>query len=133
MLATGVVPAFLAACPGMEPAWQKHLEFWDNEPARGDYNDARVVAQYLVDCYERGDLSEFPAAFAVLERCLVEGDEAARELAVAGIIEGIQNITSHRPFGADVFCQWLGPKSRTSWDLLNQFWNAVTRAKRADL
>ncbi|MCI0357958.1 MAG: hypothetical protein L0211_05720 [Planctomycetaceae bacterium] len=133
MKASDVIPAFLAACPNIGSTWQEHLEFWDGEIERGDYNDASVVAHYLVDSFERGELVEFPAAFAVLERCLIEGDQNAQELAVVGIIEDIQNIALHRPFGPLVFYEWLGPSSRVAWDELCAFWQQVAAAKPAGL
>jgi hypothetical protein len=92
-----------------------------------------VIAHHLVDSLERGDLSEFPAAFAVLERCLLEGDEKAKELATVGIIEDIQNIASHRPFGPSVFYEWLGPESQAAWNELCEFWRKVAEAKAAGL
>jgi hypothetical protein len=125
MTVADVVPTFLAACPSVGPAWRKHLDFWGGEPGRGIYMDVAVLARHLVDSYERGELEEFPAAFALVERCLTEGDEATRELATIGVIEGVQNIGLHRPFGADVFLPWLGPASRTAWDELNRWWGQL--------
>lgn len=128
-----VVPAFLSVCPSIGPAWQQHLEFSSSEAERGHYNDAGVVAHHLVNSFERGDLSEFPAAFALLERCFAEGDEQAKELAAIGIIEDIQNIASHRSFGPWVFYEWLGPESRAAWDELSESWQRVSEAKAAGL
>lgn len=128
-----VIPAFLAVCPSIGPAWQLHLEFWDGETDRGHFNDASVLAHHLVDSFERGDVSEFPAAFALLEHCLVAGDENVKELAAVGIIEDIQNIASHRTFGPSVFYEWLGPQSQCAWDELCKFWTQVAHAKAAGL
>jgi len=133
MKVADVVPAFIVACPSISPAWQQYLEFWHGEPERGHFNDAGVVAHHLVDSFERGDLSEFPTAFALLERCLGDGDQQAKELAVIGIIEDIQNIASHRPFGPSVFYEWLGPQSRSAWDDLCDSWRRIAEAKAAGL
>src|SRR4051812_20904580 len=102
-----IVPAFLDACPGLAAPWHEHLAIWRGEADRGEYNDAAVVADYLVNRYEAGDLAEFPAAFATLERCLAEGDEEAIEVTTIGIVEGIQVVSSHRPFGPGAFERWL--------------------------
>jgi hypothetical protein len=131
MTAADVVPAFLAACPTVGPAWREHLAFWGDEQDRGLYNDAAVIAHHLVDSYERGDLSEFPAAFAVLERFLTEGDQPTRDLVMIGVIEDIQNIASHRPFGPGVFAAWLGPASRAAWEEVNGWWDQLAEAKAA--
>jgi hypothetical protein len=131
MTAAEVIPAFLDVCPTMRPAWQKYLDFWGGDPERGHYNDTFVVAQHFVDNFDRGDLSEFPAAFALLERCLAESDEKTRDLATIGIMEFIQSIASHRPFGPGVFYEWLGPRSRSAWDELCESWRQVAEAKAA--
>src|SRR5262245_39688685 len=133
MKVADVVPAFLAVCPRIGPAWENHLAFWDGEAERGHYNDVGVVAHHLVDSFQSGDISEFPAVFALLERCLVEGDEQVKELATIGVIEDIQNIASHRSFGPWVFYDWLGPESRAAWDELWVFWQHVAEAKAAGL
>ncbi len=133
MTVADVLPAFLAACPTIKPAWESHLASWGDETERGHFNDAAVVAHHIVDRFERGDLTELPAVFAVLERCLAEGDKEARGLATVGIIEDIQNIASHRDFGPDVFLRWLGPLSRAAWDELCVFWGHVMEAKAAGL
>jgi hypothetical protein len=95
--------------------WEEHLAFWHGESDRGIYNDVSVISDYLVERYEAGDLSEFPPAFAVLERCLVEGDVETRDVATISILEGVQTVASHRPFGTQVFEQWLQPRSRLAW------------------
>ena len=133
MTTADVVPAFLAACPAIAPAWRDNLAFWGDEPHRGDYNDAGVIAQHLVDSYERGELAEFPAVFAVLERCFAEGDAEVQNLAAVGVVEGIQNVASHRPFGPEVFLAWLEPASRAAWNELCVFWGQVAEAKAAGL
>jgi hypothetical protein len=91
-----LVPAFLAVCPRIAPSWQQYLDSWRGESQRAHYNDACVVAHHLVDRFEHSDLSEFPAAFALLERCLVQGDGQTKELAAIGIIEDIQKFVLQR-------------------------------------
>lgn len=115
------MPLLRQACPGFEPAWQGHLEWWKGEEA-GAYNDAAVFAHYIVESYERRDLSEFPSAFAAIEKILSEGDQEARDIAGIGVIEDIQTIGSNRSYGADVFKQWLGPLSRQAWREIEQMW-----------
>ena len=80
-----VMPLLLEACPGFQSAWQEHLEWWKGEEP-GAFNDAAEFARYLVEPYERGDTSEFSAAFATIEKILNEGDQEARDVAGIGII-----------------------------------------------
>jgi hypothetical protein len=123
-----VVPLLIDACPTVRAAWQEHLEFWGDQLERGHYNDAAVIAHHLVERFERNDVSEFPATFAVIERCLSEGDQEVVNLVKVGVIEGIQNIASHRPFGSEPFLGWLGPRGRIAWDELCAQWEQLRLA-----
>ena len=110
-----IIPAFLTACPGFVPLWQDYLASWGEDTERGVYNDVSIIADYLVDRYEAGDVAEIATALAAVERFLAAGDEETRKLATIGITEGIQNVASHRPYGAQVFERWLKPRSRLAW------------------
>src|SRR5688572_9524954 len=100
-----VLPLLMEATPGFEESWRKHLAWW-GEKERGDFNDVAEFAQYVVESFTAGKTSELPAVFAALERILVEGDASAKELAVIGVLEDIQPIASHRPFGFKAFEEW---------------------------
>jgi hypothetical protein len=93
---------------------------WEGEEA-GIYNDLGEFATFVVDAYERQDTEPIVAAFRTIEELLGEGDEEVRTAAI-GFLEDIQNIASHRPFGAAVFIQWLGPKSKGQWAEIEETW-----------
>jgi hypothetical protein len=115
----------LEACPGFQPTWQEHLDWWkDEEP--GDYNSTSEFARYLVESFESGQTSEFPAAFVAIEKILNEGDEESRSLAGIGVIESLQTIGSNHSCGEDVFIQWLGPTSRRAWAEIEKMWEGKT-------
>src|SRR5438128_360048 len=116
-----VMPLLLAACPGFQSTWQEHLESWNGE-GPGAFNDAAEFARYLVQSYERGDTSEFVAAFSAIETILNEGDEDARDIAGIGVIEDLQTIGYNHSCGADVFVEWLGPTSRIAWSQIAKLW-----------
>jgi hypothetical protein len=118
-----VIPTLLAAAPGFQETWQRHLEWWGGEE-RGIFNDASEVASYVVESYAEGDTVELPALFAALERILREGDEAARAAAMVGVLEDIQTLASNRPFGPTVFERMLGPLSRRAWAEIDRLWRA---------
>jgi hypothetical protein len=128
------MPLLLAACPGFKLVWEKHLAYWDGV-APGAFIDAAEFARYIVESYERNDRSEFPVAFAVIERVLNEGDRQARDIAGIGILEDIQTIASHS-CGGNVFVEWLGPTSRVAWAQIAKTWEGkrslmdVIRAER---
>ncbi len=130
------MPLLLDACPGFQPAWQKHLDWWNGEEP-GVYNDTSEFARYLVESFESGQTAEFPAAFSAIERILNEGDQESRDIAGIGVIESIQTIGSNHSCGEDVFIQWLGPTSRRAWAEIEEMWAGknslmdVLRAERA--
>jgi hypothetical protein len=55
----------------------------------------------LAISYEQNDTSEFPAAFAAVEKILNEGNQEADDLAGIGVIEDLQTIASHSCPSAD--------------------------------
>lgn len=131
-----IIPHLLTACPGFQPDWNEHLDWWGDDEQRGLYLDVGAFAQYLVDAYMNGNVECFSAAFAVIEQLIVDGTDDVQGLAIVGILEGIQNIASHQPFGHVVFTPWLGPHSRAAWLELVDFWEGkqsladTTRAER---
>ena len=131
-----IMPLLLEACPGFQPTWQAHLDWWKGEEP-GAYNDTAEFARYLVESFESGQTSEFPKAFATIERILNEGDQESRDIAGIGVIESLQTIGSNHPCGEDVFIQWLGPTSRQAWAEIERMWEGkhslsdVIRAERA--
>jgi len=116
-----ILPLLLEACPGFERAWRAHLDWWRGEQS-GEFNDAAEFAKYLVESFENGQTSEFPAAFAVIEKILNEGDKQARDIAAIGIIEDLQTIGSNHVCGAEVFKPWLGETSTAAWHQIEKIW-----------
>ena len=116
-----VMPLLIEACPGFQPTWQAHLEWWKGEEA-GAYNDTAEFARYLVESFESGQTSEFPAAFAAIEKILSEGDQESRDIAGYGVVESLQIIGSNHSCGEEVFIQWLGPTSRRAWAEIEKMW-----------
>lgn len=106
-----IIPLLLAACPDFEPHWQKHLELWEGD-SPGIYADVSAFADYIAGAHRQSDSQTVRGAFEVLERFLMEGDAETQEVAVIGLIEGIQNSA-------------LRAKSPEAWNQLNDFWEGV--------
>jgi len=118
-----VVPLLLTACPTAAPKWEEHLA-WLNGEERGGFLDVAVFAQHIVDSYANGVTNECGPLFAAVEQIIETGDEDARGLAVTGVLEDIQTISIHHPFGPAAFEHWLGPKSRQAWLEIEALWQA---------
>jgi hypothetical protein len=81
-----------------------------------------LLGRHVVELFEQGQKEEIASAFALAERLLSTGDESVQEAVVVGILETIQNVASHRPFGAAAFEPFLGPRSAEAWAELNRLW-----------
>jgi hypothetical protein len=131
---TQIMPLLLEACPGFQATWQAHLEWWKGEEP-GAYNNTSEFARYLVESFESGQTSEFPDAFAAIEKILNEGEES-RDIAGIGVIESLQTIGSNHSCGEEVFIQWLGPTSRQAWAEIERMWegkNSLADVVRAEV
>lgn len=117
-----VVPLLLAACPSASSLWREY----SREESAGPYLDISVFVHHIVESYAAGRYNECPAFFAVVERMIGEGDQEVIDLALAGLIEGVQNVASHETFGYHVFEQWLGPLGRQGWAEIEELWKGKT-------
>ena len=59
---------------------------------------------------------EFGNSFSTVEALLQNSDPEIENLIAVGLFEDIQNIASHRDFGAVPFRQLLGLRSLVVWD-----------------
>lgn len=115
-----LMAALLAAAPDFRPVWQAFLASWDGQPP-GYYNAMAELAHYLVDRYAAGQTEDFGVIFQEVERFLPQ----LENLLGVGLLEDIQNIASHRSFGAAVFVPWLGPASLQLWQAVDEDMQAV--------
>jgi hypothetical protein len=124
-----VMPRLVAEFPDFRPRWEKHLEFWEGEPA-GNYNDITQFVYFVVrDVYPSGKTEEVQQAFDLMEYWLKNGNESVRELIVIGFLEDLQNLASRQGFGKEAFVPFLGPKSREAWDELERFWGGKSNVR----
>lgn len=117
-----VVPLLLAACPSALPRWREY----SRKESIGAYIDVAEFVHHIVEGYAEGRMDECPAFFAAIEKMIAEGDQEVIDLALAGLIEGVQNVASHEPFGYHVFEQWLGPLGRQGWAEIEELWKGKT-------
>ena len=60
--------------------------------------------------------------FEAIESFIVQGTPDTREVAIIGILEGLQNVAAGRWYGQKVFVKYLRPESKVAWDELNASW-----------
>lgn len=120
--AAEVMPLLVRAVPSFAAVWDESENVDDGE--RLLYLDAGDFIRHLVRKYLANEVDEFPAAFAAIERLVVEGDDYVRNLGVIGFLEGLQ-MTTVTDAGIDpeaVFRPLVGPLSERWWERINRFW-----------
>jgi hypothetical protein len=104
----------VAAVPEFRPQWQEFLASWQGGETPW-YLAMGALAHYVVDAYECGKTAQFKDLFSAIELVLQNADSEVQNLLWVGHFESIQNVASHRSFGASVFRPWLGPESLIVW------------------
>lgn len=127
MIEGGEVMAHLAqVCP----SWADRNPVAASAPLDGprDYEPIGAFAHHLVTLAGTADTGELPAVFAAVEQILDEGDADAVALIRTGLIEDLQNITSHRDVEADGsdLRRFAGPVTAEVWDEIDEAWSAAT-------
>lgn len=96
---------------------------WDASPdSSSAYSAMELFARFVVDAFERGERDALRPAFDLVERGLVSASPEVCDLLALEFLEDVQNIASHRVFGAEAFVGYLGANSRQAWNELNVLW-----------
>ncbi len=117
---TSLMLEIVEVVPGFRPQWEAFVEMWSDEEYAPLYSAMGDLASYLVDCYEQGKTAEFPALFSLVETQYGTDDNELKTLVALGLLETMQSVASHRPFGFQVFREWLGPRTLVSWDEVDE-------------
>lgn len=122
------IELLLSSSHGINACWSAFIqeEYGDNYAEnREDLIDIITIVDYIVGKLKEGKTDDFKSFFSAIEQILENGDDAARELMIVGIIEGLQNncglenIEYHTTFN-----QWLMPKTQKTWDGLIYLWES---------
>lgn len=93
-------------CDEITPLWEKYFEYWEDEDIEVQ-NEMSVLAHYVVDQYALSKTGDFTNIFNACEKVYECGDEKALELVGLWFVEDILFISSHAPFGTQVFEPWM--------------------------
>jgi hypothetical protein len=115
-------PLLLEACPSYEADWKKFLAEYADEPDKLSYVALAQFAQHLSHVLASGDQQSLRRVFDLLERLIIEGDDAAQEATVVGIIKNLQNEHLHQRTKPDDYLPFLLPESQRWWGKVRQFW-----------
>jgi hypothetical protein len=110
------IEPLVAAALNFRNRWEAFLREWEGEEAPPWYVGIGELAHYVVESHAKGAEVEFPNLFGTIETLLQNSDPEIENLIAVGLFEDIQNIASHRDFGAAPFRRWLGPRSLVVWD-----------------
>ena len=121
-----VIPLFLEASPSFAAAWKGYTDEASYEPGLL-YIDLGEVSRHLIELWRANNSEELRAAFLLVERLQLEGDDYVKEATTIGLLEDLQNNAGHQGIDAEIFRPMLGPESRQWWDGLNKFWSGKAR------
>jgi NTP pyrophosphatase (non-canonical NTP hydrolase) len=115
----------VGAVPGFRKSFQMFLQEWEPKGSLPWYLAMGELAHYVVESYGRGITEEFADLFATVESLLNKSEPELENLIAVGLFEDIQNVASHREFGAHPFRRWLGPRSLIVWNEVDVFTQRV--------
>jgi len=110
------------SCPSFSPRWAAHRAEWGDDML---YVAAGEFAEHLLAIYIAGDQTHLDRAAAAIERLHTEGSPWVRDLAIAGVLEGVQNVWGNCGEDPEEFGKLLPPSSREAWNALNASWSRV--------
>lgn len=110
------VERLVAAAPNFRSSWEGFLKKWEGDKSPPWFVGISELAHYVVESYAQGDTVEFPNLFDTVELLLQNPAPDLENLIAVGLFEDLQNIASHRDFGAAPFRRWLGPRSLVVWE-----------------
>lgn len=116
----GQLERIIAAVPNFRARWDSFLKEWEPDGEPPWYVGMSELAHYVVDCHSQNLTSELPSLFSAIEDVLREPEADVENLIAVGLFEDIQNIASHREFGAAPFRERLGARSLQIWDEVDE-------------
>lgn len=116
----GQLERIIAAVPNFRARWDSFLKEWEPDGEPPWYVGMSELAHYVVDCHSQNLTSELPSLFSTIEDILREPEADVENLIAVGLFEDIQNIASHREFGAAPFRERLGARSLQIWDEVDE-------------
>lgn len=118
-----IIPLFLEACPGLQPSWTRYVVQTMNskDPASQQNPMFEVVFPYLLGQVKRHYFKEIPAAFAVIETLLSDGDEETRILVETDMLIPLHMALARSPQTALIVPQWLGARALDVWQVIERF------------
>ena len=104
---------------GFAPYWEEYRREWSDWPGEppGFCLEIAEFSRYLAAVIAGEDEGDLPAAFALVERFMVEGDEEVHTAAATCCLENTMNRTPS--LDPARFVPLMGPKSRAycrAWD-----------------
>ena len=119
------------ACPSYFAAsdLDRYVEAFEDPESPDLFVRTSALALHVVDELAGGGDEALAPFFSTIETIVSDGDEEAVELVELGLIEALQNITSHQDVavGPGTVRDLLGPDALRVWDEHDQLWRDAAR------
>ena len=109
------------AVPAFMPHWELCLGGWEGEGEQDtpNYLALNMLADQLIWALEKSDDSYLRAAFSVVERWFIEGDDYVQNATCVGLFEDLEEADRYTTCSVEEMRAWLGPVSRVWWHSIN--------------
>lgn len=110
--------------PDIQDSWNKYLiDEYSSWEERLAYLDTSEFSNYLINHLRKNDTKYFQDFFNKIEVLYGICDHSMKEFLTIGILESIQNHTSHTEIDyTTAYTKWLWVKTHDEWNALINFW-----------
>lgn len=118
---------FISSSSYIKKNWDKYyIREYKNHKDRERlfYFDMMEVSSFVIKLFQLKKQKDLKSFFDVVELILVDCDSEVKNLILAGLIEGIQQICAYEKIDMrHEFDSWLSPITKKHWDELTGFYN----------
>lgn len=124
------IDRLIEACPSFLGAADLYdFMAWSEDEGKPDhYVRAGAFAEHVLRLAEARDVDELPGVFTAVEHLLEEGDADTYDLVAMGLLEPLQNATSHNVHAVSLtqVRELLGPAATQAWDESETLWASAS-------
>lgn len=116
---------------GFGPIWDKHVEYWSDEPDKRTLClDIAEFSHFVRDLISAKKENELKKVADLIEELIPEDPETDEDLYYSVkkcFLENITNLPSDEGYPVEIFIAMLGPKSRKICKDLDIYWGSTTK------
>jgi hypothetical protein len=97
------------------------------EQSAGAELEISSFAHFLIDLYEQREERQLQTAFNGMEKALTIASRQVWDVIVCEFLETLRDLAACKPYGAEVFVDYLGYRTRRIWEELDEISRTCSR------